>query len=123
MLDKLKSTLKTILHPFYGTSVAPVQSEKKSYNPKNHKSFYVVSAAVLRAMAKSPSKEWSARALADVTKYAESSLRRVCKGLTESGILIRVYDFPATYRIAQPAQAQDLAASYEQMSFCITEGQ
>ena len=86
----------------------------KPYNPLEHKSFYVISADVLRAFLDDPTPK-SAKELRELTSRAESSIRQFCIMLHKDGILKRVSDESdaAVYELANVELARQKCQEFE----------
>lgn len=88
-----------------------------NYNPKEHKTFYLVGANILQRLVGST----APCTVRDLTKYfettgqgfAESTIRGTCKELVKDGILTQLADAtPATFQVANEAAALDFVQKH-----------
>ncbi len=88
-----------------------------NYNPKEHKTFYLVGANILQRLVTST----ASCTVRDLTKYfettgqgfAESTIRGTCKELVKDGILTQLADTtPATFQVADEAAALDFVQKH-----------
>lgn len=98
-----------------GAAAAPEEEAPKPkrprarYNPKEHKTFYMVGSGILRCLLE----DGAPKTVHDFTEklsFAQSTIRGTCKELVKEGLLVQVTEYPAAFKI--PDEANEKAKEF-----------
>ena len=80
----------------------PPSKPRKPYNPKDHKTYYMVGSTVLRLMLDNPgSKTVKDLVALSSEEFPQSTIRGICKELVKEGLLTQVADYPAAFLLPE----------------------
>lgn len=87
----------------------PPSRPRKPYNPKEHKTYYLVGSTVLRLMLDNPgSKTVKDLVALSSEEFPQSTIRGICKELVKEGLLTQVADYPASFVLVEDRSEQAL---------------
>lgn len=102
----------------------PPMRVRRPYDPKEHKTYYIVGSTLLRLMLDNPGpKTVKDLVVLSTEEFPQSTIRGICKELVKEGLLYQVAVYPAAFLITEGLmdRARTFVSDHDEPSIPATE--